>query len=118
LLSQTGAFTDTPNLVPAPALIPYTVNSPIWSDGAAKRRWLALATNAEILFGATGDWTIPNGSVFVKHFELSVNELNPGIRRRLETRFLVRDTNGAAYGVTYKWRSDNSDADLLGSSLN
>jgi len=113
LLSQTGAFTDTTNLVPSPALIPYTVNSPLWSDGAVKRRWMGLATNATIQFASVGEWSFPNGSVFVKHFELPVNETNPAVVRRLETRFLVRDTNGAAYGVTYKWRPDNSDADLL-----
>ena len=30
----------------------------------------------------------------------------------------MRDINGAVYGVTYKWRPDNSDADLLTTSLN
>ncbi len=117
LLSQTGAFTDTPNLVPSPALIPYTVNSPLWSDGAVKQRWMVLATNAVIGFRPTGEWTFPNGSVFVKHFALPVNETNTNLLRRLETRFLVRDTNGAAYGITYKWRPDNSEADLLANPL-
>ena len=117
LLSQTGAFTNTPNLIPSPVLIPYTVNSPLWSDGAVKRRWMALATNATIRFGPAGEWSFPNGSVFVKHFELPVNDTNTNIVRRLETRFLVRETNGAAYGITYKWRPDNSDADLMVNAL-
>ena len=42
LLSQTGAFTNTENLTPSPALLPYAVNSPLWSDNAAKRRWIVL----------------------------------------------------------------------------
>src|ERR1041385_5028188 len=117
LLSQTGVFQDLANLTPSPRLIPYTVNSPLWSDAALKQRWLALPTNTLIHFASTGEWTFPNGSVFVKHFSLQTNETNPNLLRRLETRLLVRDTNGTAYGVTYKWRPDNSDADLLTNSL-
>ena len=39
-------------LNPATGLIPYTVNSPLWSDGAVKTRWMALPTNAVIGFAA------------------------------------------------------------------
>jgi uncharacterized repeat protein (TIGR03806 family) len=113
LISQTGVFADLTNLSPADFLIPYTVNSPLWSDGAVKTRWFMLPTNTVIGFAANGEWTFPAGSVFVKHFDLPVNETNPQILRRLETRLLVRDTNGYVYGASYKWRADNSDADLV-----
>jgi uncharacterized repeat protein (TIGR03806 family) len=118
LLSQTGAFRDLAALAPATGLIPYTVNAPLWSDGAVKSRWMALPTNTVIGFAPNGEWTFPAGTVFVKNFELPVNDTNPKVLQRLETRLLVRDTNGAVYGGSYKWRADGSDADLVTAGTN
>jgi mono/diheme cytochrome c family protein len=50
--------------------------------------------------------------VFIKNFDLTVDETK-GTVRRLETRLLVRDEIGGVYGATYRWRADNSDADLV-----
>ena len=123
VLSATGAFSDVPNVIPTEGLIPFAVNSPLWSDGALKSRWMAVPNDGppygpdeQIDFAPTGEWTFPNGTVFVKEFDLVVNELTQQ-RKRLETRLLVRDENGAVYGVTYKWRADNSEADLLPDGL-
>lgn len=117
LLSQTGAFADLATLAPASGLIPYDVASPLWSDGAIKTRWMAIPSALRIGYAPNGEWTFPNGSVFVKHFDLPIDDTNPGLRKRLETRLLVRETNGYVYGATYKWRANHSDADLLDSQL-
>jgi mono/diheme cytochrome c family protein len=123
VLSQTGAFSDVSTLTPSTGIIPFNVNSPLWSDGASKSRWVAVPNDGppytpdeQISFVPTGEWTFPNGTVFIKHFELTVNEIT-GEKKRLETRLLVRNSAGAVYGVTYKWRADNTDADLLPGAL-
>ncbi len=125
LLSQAGVFANMPNMVPTNGLIPYSPNTPLWSDGAAKTRWMALPYNGgldtpdqQIGFSTNGEWAFPTGTVFIKHFALATDEVNTNVPlRRLETRLLVRDPNGSVYGVTYKWRPDNSEADLLSGSL-
>ena len=123
-LSLTGVFSNTPAMIPASGLVAYSVNTPFWSDGALKTRCLAIPNNGgtltpdqQIGFDANNPWTFPAGSVFVKNFELNTDTTNPNVKHRLETRLLVRDVNGGVYGVTYKWRADNSDADLLPGSL-
>jgi mono/diheme cytochrome c family protein len=124
LLSETGVFSNTPAMLPTNGLIPYTPNTPLWSDSALKIRYVSVPNNGgldtpdqQIGFFPTGGWTFPSGTVFVKTFELLTNLSDPDSIRRLETRLLVRDTNGAVYGVTYKWLPDNSDAVLLSNSL-
>ncbi|MDB6110921.1 MAG: hypothetical protein JWR69_2671 [Pedosphaera sp.] len=126
LLSQTGVFTNTPAMGVTGGLIPYNPISPLWSDSALKTRWLAVPNSGapytpdeQITFASTGEWTFPTGTIFVKHFELATDETNVNApKRRLETRLIVRNPGGSVYGVTYKWRADNSDADLLATSVN
>ena len=112
LLSQTGLFTDLANLTPASGLIEYDLNIPFWSDGALKRRWVGIPSNVNVTFAASEPWTFPVGTVIVKHFEMELTEGNPGTRRRLETRLLVRDANGWQ-GFTFKWNAAQTDAQLL-----
>ncbi|MGC9942998.1 MAG: PA14 domain-containing protein [Verrucomicrobiota bacterium] len=126
LLSETGVFSDTPNRTPASGLIPYQLNAPMWSDGALESHYLAVPYHGDVItpdqqmrLRPINSWKFPDGTVFIKNLDLVADETNPNVpHRRLETQILVRDINGAAYGVTYKWRSDNRDADLLTGGMN
>ena len=117
LLSQTGAFKDIRRLIPADELLPYELVVPFWSDHAIKTRWIAVPSGQTVKFSPTGEWVFPAGTVLVKHFDLTLDETKAGTARRLETRIIVRAENGGVYGVTYKWRADNSDADLVQAHL-
>lgn len=110
-LTGTGVFSTASSLTAKPGVVPYDMINPLWSDNADKKRWLALPGAAKIGFNATGEFTWPGGTVLVKHFEIAKSG---GGTRRLETRLLVLDAAGTnGYGVTYKWRADNSEADLV-----
>ena len=118
-LSELGAFTDLASLQAAPGLIPYQVNAPLWSDRAEKKRWMAIPNDGryddeteQIDFKPTGSWNFPEGTVFVKHFELPTTDGGPLVR--LETRFFIIGAEGQAYGLTYKWNEEGTDAFLLG----
>ncbi len=116
MLSQTGIFTDTGNLVIADGFIEYAVNVPFWSDGTTKRRWIGVPDPAQIDFATTDAWSFPVGTILVKHFEIEQLEGDPGSRKRLETRLLVHET-GAWTGYVYKWDDAGTDADLLNTGL-
>jgi uncharacterized repeat protein (TIGR03806 family) len=124
LLSATGCVDPTDPRKPAPGLIPYDVASPLWSDGAAKERFLGLPeigrihikdcqrdTKACAPFAAggspedEGDWEVPVSTVLVKTFSIG--------GKRVETRLLMRFGADTWIGYSYKWRKDQSDAEVL-----
>jgi hypothetical protein len=113
LLSETGAFTNLATLETAAGLLPYGVQNPLWSDGAHKQRWLSLPADGRIGFAATGQWSFPEGTVFVKHFAMALDGSRPDEVRHLETRFWIAARGGEFYGVVYKWDEDQREARLL-----
>jgi len=113
LLSETGAFADVETLEPVSGILPYEIQAPLWSDGARKQRWVSVPEGASFGYSEDGPFGIPAGAVFVKHFEIAMDERFPERRSRLETRFWVAVRPDAQYGVTYKWNADQTDAELL-----
>lgn len=110
LLSETGLFADTSQHEPMDGLISYSVNSPLWSDGTVKQRWMAVPGNETVTFAEKGAWDFPNGTVLVKSFSLPPD--NRGITRRIETRLMAKQS-GEWYGYSYRWNDEQTDATLV-----
>ncbi len=112
-LSTTGLFSDVGTLTPAPGVIEYDVNTPLWSDGAIKRRWIALPSEGGVVqpigFDTHGAWTFPVGTALIKHFELEQTGASP---RRIETRVFLLQNSGWI-GFTYEWNQAGTEATLL-----
>lgn len=103
-LSETGCANVANPQLPAAAMIPYSVASPLWSDGAEKERYFSLPDNTKIELTNEGDFLFPVGSVLMKHFKLD--------DRFIETRLFARGELGWQ-GFSYEWRDDQTDAQLL-----
>ena len=114
LLSQTGAVVPpVANLTPQAGIVPYDLNLPFWSDHAIKSRWFSIPDVADTMtFNASGNWLFPTGTVWIKHFDFELTNGVPASRRRLETRFLVKNQAGV-HGFTYRWNTGQTDANLV-----
>ena len=110
-LSETGVFSDLKSLQSCPKFLPFSVQAPLWSDGAAKQRWIALPGNEKIIFQPNMPWTFPIGTVLVKHFEIQVPDHSSV---RIETRLLILASEDEWVGFTYRWNEDQKDASLIG----
>ncbi|HUY33092.1 MAG TPA: PQQ-dependent sugar dehydrogenase [Pirellulales bacterium] len=111
-LSESGVFASVAEHTPAPWLVSYSVNSPLWSDGAYKERFLGLPGDSTIEFHADTAWVSPEGTVLVKTFSLQLEPGNAASRRRVETRFLTRQ-EGQWHGYSYLWNDEQTDATLV-----
>ncbi len=107
-LTETGCLDPkSPTRAPVGALA-YSVNSPLWSDGAQKDRWLFVPEGRKIGVMPDGDLDVPPGSVAVKTFSVG--------GKQVETRLFVRYEDGGWAGFSYEWNDEQTDAVLLADS--
>jgi uncharacterized repeat protein (TIGR03806 family) len=126
-LSKTGCVDPRDATKPAASLVAYEVNSPLWSDGAEKERFLAIPDGGKIHIkdcakapsacdvgnGGTyeddGHLDVPVGTVLVKNFIVG--------GKRVETRLLMFVDTDFWKGFSYEWNDAQTDATLLPNQL-
>jgi uncharacterized repeat protein (TIGR03806 family) len=118
-LSLTGCMDATNPTVLAPSVIPYEVNSPLWSDSAYKTRGFVLPAGGKIHvkncaakpdecpmgMADTGKWVLPVGSVMIKSFTFD--------DKLVETRLLVHADAYNWYGYSYQWNETQTEATIV-----
>lgn len=103
-LSGTGLFQPGPLRSPAAGVESFTPQYPLWSDGAAKRRWVRLPEGGVIDASLPADWRFPAGTRFWKEFSVG--------GRRVETRYIERSAAGEWRFGAYVWNDLQTEATL------
>ena len=116
-LSESGLFASVKDHTMQPGVIPYSVNAPLWSDGAHKARWMAIPHDPDrkdppIDNTVNRGWNFPDDTVLVKSFALDGEAGNAATRRWIETRFLVKQ-QGEWIGYSYEWNEEQTDGMLV-----
>lgn len=113
-ISASGLFVDIDNRQVAAGIVPYTVNAQLWSDGAYKTRYLALAGNDQVEFSRDGNWVFPDNTILVKNFYVEAVHNDSSSRQLVETRLLIQAGPVRGWqGYSYLWNDAGTDADLL-----
>lgn len=87
----------------ADARVRFSPQYPLWSDGAAKRRWLHIPAGRAIDASRPHAWQFPAGTKLWKEFSHGT---------RVETRFIERREGGDWRYATYVWNEDGTQATL------
>lgn len=106
-LSDFGFFADGARQIPAARVTPYALNTPLWSDGAEKLRFIYLPPGTQLTADGEGLVGFPVGAAIIKTFAFG-----EGAERRLiETRVLLHRADGWV-ALPYRWNAEQSDASL------
>jgi uncharacterized repeat protein (TIGR03806 family) len=111
-ISAYNLFQDVARQIPNAGLIPYSINTPLFSDYAEKHRFFYLPPGAQATYRTEGALELPVGSVLVKTFSYFHDRRNPALGERIvETRILMHRPEGWV-GYPYVWNDDLGDARL------
>ncbi len=103
-LRETGLYSDYASRTVDRAILSYSPQYPLWSDGASKRRWIYLPPGTSIDASDPDVWVFPEGTKIWKEFSFH--------GRRVETRLMQALGGGRWMFVSYAWNAEESDAVL------
>jgi hypothetical protein len=103
-LSATGLFQEGSVDVVRTTVESFTPQYALWSDGAAKRRWIELPEGGVIDGSRPEAWQFPNGTRLWKEFSVD--------GRRVETRMIERTASGDWRFAAYVWNEGQTEATL------
>jgi uncharacterized repeat protein (TIGR03806 family) len=110
-LSDYGFFVgDLSALLPAKGVVPYELNTALFSNYAEKARFVRLPDNTKAIYNDSVSLTFPVGTYLIKNFFYYNDFRDPAKGRRLiETRLLVR-TGEEWEAWPYLWNSEQTEA--------
>ncbi|MEQ1617826.1 MAG: SO2930 family diheme c-type cytochrome, partial [Terricaulis sp.] len=112
LLSAYRFFRDISAREPNTGVTPYDLNTPLWSDGALKFRYVFLPPGTQARYNSETVFEFPVGTVLIKTFAFAADMRAPTENLRfLETRLLIRREEGWI-ALPYVWDEAQTEARL------
>ena len=139
-LSQTGCVDPANPMQLATSVVPYEVNSPLWSDGALKTRGMKIPAGKKIHVKDCmkspdeckvgdpnnypsflppyddGKWVFPVGTVMVKNFMYPDTSVKSGMKF-VETRLMIHFDDKTWVGYGYQWNEAQTEATIVRDSV-
>ena len=101
-LHETGLYADGATLQVDPGHLAFEPQYPLWTDGAAKRRWISIPPGSAIDASDPNAWVFPAGTRLWKEFSFGA--------RRVETRFMELHADGQWRYAAYAWSPDGRES--------